>query len=240
MPSFNSQENQAISGHCRFLRVRLAAWEDCKVMTEPGLPMDSTYSLPMVMIYSSPRLMGRIPKSWLHYPALPGGCAGRPTVHGYAFLWSTRRSGTDSLWEMQPDGSNPHALLHGWNNPSQECCGNWTPDGQYFVFQSTHNGKTQIWAMSEKRGLLRKTNPEPTELTTGPLSYFTPVASADGKKLFALGSQPRGELATLQSKNLAVRAVSFRDIGGRSGILQGWAMGDLFQLSRGQFVAKPG
>jgi len=109
-------------------------------------------------------------------------------------------NGTDSLWEMQPDGSDPHALLQGWNNPPQECCGNWTPDGQYFVFQSTHNGKTQIWAMSEKPGLFRKTNPEPTELTTGPLSYFIPVASADGKKLFALGSQPRGELEHFNQK----------------------------------------
>ena len=39
MPAFNSQENQTIYGHYRFLRARLAAWEDCKVMTEPGLPM---------------------------------------------------------------------------------------------------------------------------------------------------------------------------------------------------------
>jgi serine/threonine protein kinase/Tol biopolymer transport system component len=111
-------------------------------------------------------------------------------------------SGTDSLWEMQSDGTNPHALLHGWNSPSQECCGSWTPDGQYFLFQSTRNGQTQIWAMSEKRGLLRKTKSEPTELTTGPLSYFTPVASADGKKLFAIGSQPRGELGRFNQKTL--------------------------------------
>jgi eukaryotic-like serine/threonine-protein kinase len=106
--------------------------------------------------------------------------------------------GSDSLWEMQPNGTDPHALLQGWNTPSQECCGNWTPDGHYFVFQSTHNGKTQIWAMSEKGSLLRKT--EPTELTTGPLSYFTPVASADGKKLFAIGSQLRGELGRFNQK----------------------------------------
>jgi Tol biopolymer transport system component len=109
-------------------------------------------------------------------------------------------SGTDSLWEMQPDGSNPHALLQGWNNPSQECCGSWTPDGQYFIFQSTHEGKAQIWAMREKSRLLRKTAGDPTELTTGPLSYFTPVVSADGKKLFAIGSQPRGELARFNQK----------------------------------------
>ena len=111
-----------------------------------------------------------------------------------------REHGSDSLWEIQADGNHAHALLPDWNRPSQECCGNWTPDGRYFVFQSTQNGKTQIWAMAEKRGLLRKTRSEPTELTTGPLSYFSPVASADGKKLFAIGSQSRGELARFNQK----------------------------------------
>jgi Tol biopolymer transport system component len=111
-----------------------------------------------------------------------------------------REHGSDSLWEIQSDGTQPHALLPDWNSPSQECCGNWTPDGRYFVFQSTQNGKTQIWAIAEKRGLLRKTRSEPAELTTGPLSYFSPVASADGKKLFAIGSQQRGELARFNQK----------------------------------------
>jgi serine/threonine protein kinase len=97
------------------------------------------------------------------------------------------------LWEMHSDGSNPHVLLSGWNTPSQECCGNWTPDGKYFIFQSTRNGRTSIWALPESGGWLRKASP-PTELTSGPMSYFSPVASVDGKKLFAIGAQLRGEL----------------------------------------------
>jgi Tol biopolymer transport system component len=108
--------------------------------------------------------------------------------------------GADSLWEIQRDGTHPHPLLPGWNSPSQECCGSWTPDGKYFVFQSTHQGKTQIWAMPENRGLLHKATGEPTELTPGALSYITPVASADWKKLFAIGSQPRGEVARFNQK----------------------------------------
>ena len=98
---------------------------------------------------------------------------------------------SDSLWEVQADGTHLHALLSGWNNLSQECCGNWTPDGKYFVFQSTRDGQTNIWITSDKGGLLRKAREEPVELTAGPLSYFMPVPSMDGKRLFALGSQPR-------------------------------------------------
>src|SRR5205823_12718317 len=101
---------------------------------------------------------------------------------------------SDSLWEMEADGTHPHAMLSGWNNPSQECCGNWTPDKKHFVFQSTRNGRTHIWEISERDGVFRKTTWEPTELTSGLMSYFMPVASMDGKRLFAIDSQPRGEL----------------------------------------------
>ena len=41
------------------------------------------------------------------------------------------------------------ALLPGWNNPVRECCGRWTPDGRYFLFVSTHNRRTNIWALPE-------------------------------------------------------------------------------------------
>ena len=113
---------------------------------------------------------------------------------------SSSNAGTSSLWEVQSDGTHPHPLLPAWNNPSEECCGSWTPDGKYFIFQSAHNGKTQIWALPERGSLFRKAGSEPTELTTGPLSYSEPVLSVDGKRVFAIGSQPRGELARFNQK----------------------------------------
>jgi serine/threonine protein kinase/Tol biopolymer transport system component len=107
---------------------------------------------------------------------------------------------SSSLWEIQADGSHPHPLLPGWSNPPRECCGDWTPDGRYFIFQSEHDGKAQIWAIPEKGGLFRKARWEPTQLTAGPLSYSLPRPSLDGKRLFALGSQPRGELVRFNQK----------------------------------------
>jgi len=72
-----------------------------------------------------------------------------------------------TLWEAAADGSNLHPLLPGWHSPATECCGDWTPDGRYFVFQSTHNGRTDIWLMREKKGFFDP-NPQPVQLTTGP------------------------------------------------------------------------
>jgi eukaryotic-like serine/threonine-protein kinase len=110
------------------------------------------------------------------------------------------RSSTYSLWEVSTDGNHLHAILPSWNNPAAECCGNWTPDGRYFVFQSTHSGKTDIWALSEGGRLLRKSNREPVKLTAGPLNYMAPLPSKDGKKLFVIGEQPRGELLHYDNK----------------------------------------
>jgi len=107
---------------------------------------------------------------------------------------SDSKTGSLSLWEIQADGSRPHPLLPDWSNPPQECCGSWTPDGKYFVFQSEHNGKTQIWAIPEKGNLFHKARWEPTVLTAGPLSYSHAVPSVDGKRIYATGSQLRGEL----------------------------------------------
>jgi hypothetical protein len=104
------------------------------------------------------------------------------------------KTNSNSLWEVSADGSELHPLLPGWNNPPAECCGNWTPDGRYFLFQSTRAGKTGIYVIAEKGGLFRKAAKEPLLLTAGPLSYYSPVPSLDGQRIYVVGSQGRGEL----------------------------------------------
>jgi len=116
------------------------------------------------------------------------------------FTVQDTRTGSDSLWEVSADGSNSHPLLSGWNTPAAECCGSWTPDGRYFVFQSTRNRTTHIWVMRERTGLLQWVSQEPVQLTSGPLNYYMPAPSQDGKKLFVVGEQRRGELVRYDTK----------------------------------------
>jgi Tol biopolymer transport system component len=75
------------------------------------------------------------------------------------------------------------------------------------VFQSSRNGITSIWALREKRGLLAVSLPEPVPLTTGPMNFYAPLPSADGKKLFVLGEQRRGELVRYDEKSRQFGAV---------------------------------
>jgi len=106
-------------------------------------------------------------------------------------------STSGTLWQVSVNGSDPHPLLPAWHTPPIECCGTWTPDGKYFVFQSQGN----IWARAEKGNLFGKANSDPVQLTSGPMSFSSPLLSKDGKKLFVVGALARGELARYDIKS---------------------------------------
>jgi Tol biopolymer transport system component len=109
------------------------------------------------------------------------------------------QNSSTALWEVTASGRNLRPLLPGWNNPPVECCGTWTPDGSYFVFQSTRSWMSQIWAIREKSELLRVRSPAPTQLTSGPVSYRSPVPSRDGRRILVLGDQRHSELLRYNS-----------------------------------------
>ncbi len=116
------------------------------------------------------------------------------------FTVADLKTNSPSLWEVAADGTNLHPLLDGWNHPATACCGNWTADSKYFIFQSTRDRRTDLWVIREKKGLFEKTRREPEQLTFGPLNYYSPVPSPDGRKLFAVGEQKRGELVRYDAK----------------------------------------
>lgn len=99
-------------------------------------------------------------------------------------------------WEVAADGTGLHRLLAGWHTPPNECCGRWTPDGKFFVFQSD----SQIWALP-KSGRLFQSDAKPIQLTSSPLSLSSPLPSKDGKKLFLIGRAYRGELTRYDAKS---------------------------------------
>lgn len=106
-------------------------------------------------------------------------------------IWDTS-TWSYSLWEISSDGFRPHRLFPQRSN-LDECCGAWTPDGKYFVFQSMEHGVANIWIHRESTGRIRWPA-EPVQLTSGTMSLSQPTFSPDGKRLLVVGSQPRGEL----------------------------------------------
>src|SRR5271154_3465132 len=121
---------------------------------------------------------------------------------------------TTSLWEVSREGAGLHPLLPGWaagygpgagpaDGPISLCCGSWTPDGKYFVFQATHGGRSEIWSIPGKPSFSGRLFPsvmDPVQITNGQLSSLAPVFSPDGRRLFVIGQQLRGELQRFDAR----------------------------------------
>ena len=107
---------------------------------------------------------------------------------------------TSSLWEAHADGSHLRQLLPGWSAPQHVCCGDWTRDGKYFIFQSTRDGVADLWAMREKGDLWHKVSHEPVRLTEGQMSSESPLPSKDGSRIFFIGATRHSEIVRYDTK----------------------------------------
>lgn len=104
------------------------------------------------------------------------------------------------LWEVSPDGARLHPLLAGWNKCSfDHSLGNWTPDGAYYVFDCRFQGRGELWALREKSPFWRPREAQPFRLSQGPMTWWDPVPSSDGKRVFAIGQVARAELVRYDS-----------------------------------------
>jgi serine/threonine protein kinase/Tol biopolymer transport system component len=124
----------------------------------------------------------------------------RPTwsPDGRHFRFALYNSGEDpfyrAIWEASPSGTDLHPLLPNWESPPTQCCFFWTPDGRYFVFTSRRGVVFEnLWVIREDSGIFRKTG-EPVQLTVGPISFWAPFLSRDGKRIFARGFDNRYDL----------------------------------------------
>ena len=97
-----------------------------------------------------------------------------------------------SIDEVKADGSDLHVLVR-TSGAGRVCCARWTPDGRYIVYQNRYEGRSDLWVLPMQSGFLRRSAP-PVQLTNGPLSYVKPVVARDGKRIFAVGMEARGEL----------------------------------------------
>jgi Tol biopolymer transport system component len=111
------------------------------------------------------------------------------------------RAQLETIWQVSADGRNSHQFLPDWSRGKYVCCGNWTADGRYFVFQATVNDRTDIWAVQERQPFIRLRKQQPVRITSGPMKYYSPLPGPDGKRLFVIGERPRAELMQLDMKS---------------------------------------
>jgi Tol biopolymer transport system component/DNA-binding winged helix-turn-helix (wHTH) protein len=110
------------------------------------------------------------------------------------FDLSGPRIDSSSIWEMDANGRDIHPLFPEWKESPFQCCGNWSPDGDYYYFVAGRGNAQAIWVMPERRSIFRQPAKGSSRLTSGPLRFSSPVPSSDGKRLFVMGEDARVEL----------------------------------------------
>ncbi len=95
------------------------------------------------------------------------------------------------LWTISANSADAHPLLLA--SDGSECCGSWTSDGRYYVFQHNSLNSSNIWVIPEHSGLFRGDG-KPYPLTNGPLTYQSPITARSGHRIFFIGLNLRSEL----------------------------------------------
>lgn len=155
---------------------------------------------------------GSDPHKFLTTPGLAFWLRWSPDGRRLRFTLRDPSRQTSELWEVSADGGNPHPLLQGWSQPASECCGSWTSDGQFYVFQSSHSGNSEIWALRERPWYLARPrylasgtpgSPAtglgrwggmPRQITNGPLDFAAPITAPGGHRIYFIGGTDQYEL----------------------------------------------
>lgn len=105
----------------------------------------------------------------------------------------TPRNGA-ALWQADLVSHKVAPLLPNGSTSGRVLPGGWTRDGRYFFYTATGDGTRNIWAIRERSEILRQVNHQPVQITAGPLTFYLPTPGKDGKSVFVVGEQLRGQL----------------------------------------------
>lgn len=132
----------------------------------------------------------------------PGWLAWAPDGQRLRFtIISQISNDADSIWEISRDGTGLHQILRDWWPAARKCCGAWTPDGRYFIFEASLGGAGwNVWALREHGSWWRRSPQGPFQLTSGPRSVLTGTLGLDGKSLFFYSGAFRQEVERFDLK----------------------------------------
>jgi Tol biopolymer transport system component/DNA-binding winged helix-turn-helix (wHTH) protein len=116
------------------------------------------------------------------------------------FSVNNKNSGESTIWEAQASGAGLHQILTEMTDFPDRCCGQWSPDGRYYFFETQRDGQNRIWALRERHSFWTR-SPAPVPLTTVPPNFYVGTPSEDGKKLFVTAAEPRAELVRYDSSS---------------------------------------
>ena len=131
------------------------------------------------------------------------------------FTQSNLVEGTDSMWEIGIDGKSLRRVLPGEEGGPHEGSGTWLAGGDFFAYSTGQDlranlavdTQANLWLVEEKRAWFGSRSGEPIQLTKGPIAFDHPTATADGARVFAIGSHNEYQLLRIDPKTLTKTAM---------------------------------
>ncbi|MGD0364128.1 MAG: winged helix-turn-helix domain-containing protein [Bryobacteraceae bacterium] len=113
--------------------------------------------------------------------------------------------GPRTLWEVTPDGSDLRHFLRRWNSgsaePDGDDNGNWTANGNYYVFRALRSRVSSVYAIRANRRFPRAFEGPPVQLYSTPLDFSSLAPNPDGKRIFFAAGQERRELVRYDARH---------------------------------------
>ena len=130
--------------------------------------------------------------------------AWNPDGRKLRFTMNDAQTSMGSIWEIKADGTHLHKVNFGWDPKTSACCGRWTPDGRYFVFNAQRGDEGGVWVQKENQNFPRRES-KPVLLSTGPKSCSPGIPGRGIQRIFAFCSEWRGGLMLYDSSNHKMR-----------------------------------
>ena len=158
---------------------------------------------------------GTRPHELARFHPAPHSLVWSPDGKRLRFTQTNLLEGTDSMWEMNLDGSSLRRVLPEGPNGPHEGSGTWLAGGKYFAFSSgadlraslAVDTQASLWLIEEGRSLFRWTSPEPIQLTMGPIAFDHPNAVPNSNRILAIGSHDEYQLLRIDPRTNAKTAM---------------------------------
>ena len=175
---------------------------------------------------------GSSPRKLLTAAYTPFAFRFSPDAQIFRFTQLNGQVDTMDIMEAGANGTGLHKMFSG-------CCGEWTSDGRFFIFQNRHDLRLNLWAIPEQKHFRWwKRDAKAIQLTAGPLNFQDLLLSQDNKQIFAVGGTNRAEVVRYDSRQRPVRGLSLRNLSREPGVLARWTMGYLPFLPRRHVMAE--